>query len=425
MYRRKTLGYSLFDETIWQRGKSIFFMKLVILNDILSLNKAFRYVYTKGHPCTPPHPKGILSTVRRLLPLTMALLCLPLLTGCFDDLFGGIVELGCPYADKLNEEWDDAHCYQYAAVQQSDPDKCDKVQPEGFPNSNPPRDKCYLKIAVKECDPSVCDRIVGGPMSYTVDGCQASVAQAIAAGDCPDSSDSESSRSSEEGESSSSSEETDIDDRECTFDDDCGAVCEGDTLRKRGCTFEYVCELTNFRTDCAEESASVETSEKTISVNHTCLENEGDALCGLDESDMLSMLTAEYQALRGEYDELQAAADDLNNLYQKASKACIDVLSDVTNKLIIDAAMAVKAPPKKMMDLLTNHTQDLINAGGSWATSDGNPTPAMPSSPEEKVALWCNLQRQITEVDRPLIDTKRDNLAEDIRILDAAIAQYE
>jgi len=69
---------------------------------------------------------------------------------------------------------DSAHCVQWMAVQDENPDGCDNVPLkkdfEGT-GSNPPKDKCYLMVAEKSGDPSPCDRIQGGMYSYTVEEC--------------------------------------------------------------------------------------------------------------------------------------------------------------------------------------------------------------------------------------------------------------
>lgn len=94
--------------------------------------------------------------------LLLLLIVSPLfLAGCIGDL----LEFSCEYVE------DDHHCYQSVAVQDSDPDGCELVEPEGWPNSNPPKDKCYLLIAENTGDASVCDKIAGGPGSYTREQC--------------------------------------------------------------------------------------------------------------------------------------------------------------------------------------------------------------------------------------------------------------
>lgn len=91
--------------------------------------------------------------------LLLALLILP---GCG---LGDLIEFTCTFVD------DSDHCYQSAAVQDSNPDECAKVAGEGFSGSNPPRDKCYLMIAENTGDYSACDKIEGGLMSYSRGQC--------------------------------------------------------------------------------------------------------------------------------------------------------------------------------------------------------------------------------------------------------------
>jgi hypothetical protein len=88
-----------------------------------------------------------------------------LLTGCLGELIGW----GCDFVE------DDTHCYQTVAVQNSNPDECEEVETDDWPNSNPPKDKCYLIIAENTGDASVCDNIVGGPGSYTREECRQNV----------------------------------------------------------------------------------------------------------------------------------------------------------------------------------------------------------------------------------------------------------
>lgn len=84
-----------------------------------------------------------------------------LLTGCLGDVMEIFCEAG-PDSD---------HCYQTAAVQEGDPDGCDKIAGEGFSGSNPPRDKCFLQIAGNTGDPTACDGVEGGFMSYSKEEC--------------------------------------------------------------------------------------------------------------------------------------------------------------------------------------------------------------------------------------------------------------
>jgi hypothetical protein len=103
---------------------------------------------------------------RRLLnkktALSSLLFALPfLLTGCVGEL----MEVVCDFLPDAD------HCYQGAASQQSEAEKCEKIKGEGFVGSNPPKDKCYLMIAQNTGDLSACDSIKGGPLSYTKEEC--------------------------------------------------------------------------------------------------------------------------------------------------------------------------------------------------------------------------------------------------------------
>ena len=84
-----------------------------------------------------------------------------LLSGCL----GTIIEIMCEASP------DSDHCYQASAVQESDPENCEKIGGKDFKGSNPPKDKCFLQIAENSGDPSVCDKIEGGFMSYSKSEC--------------------------------------------------------------------------------------------------------------------------------------------------------------------------------------------------------------------------------------------------------------
>lgn len=107
-----------------------------------------------------------------IIPMSLAL------SGCLGDL----IEWGCLFSE------DEGHCYQAAAVQDSEPETCEKVTSD-FESSNPPQDKCYLQIAENSGDPLVCDNIKGGPASYTPEECIAGVMRHGSPEECVDSED--------------------------------------------------------------------------------------------------------------------------------------------------------------------------------------------------------------------------------------------
>lgn len=106
-----------------------------------------------------------------------ALLFLPallLLSGCLGDA----MEVFCETSS------DSDHCFQGAAVQEANPDGCEKVTGKDFTGSNPPRDKCFLQIAGNTGDPSSCSRIEGGLMSYSEEECVEDALRGHTADDC-------------------------------------------------------------------------------------------------------------------------------------------------------------------------------------------------------------------------------------------------
>lgn len=102
-----------------------------------------------------------------------------LLSGCLGDVMEVFCETG-PDSD---------HCYQAAAVQEAEPETCEKVSGKDFKFSNPPKDKCYLQIAQNTGDPSVCEKIEGGMMSYSSEECLDAVFKNHTVADCADAED--------------------------------------------------------------------------------------------------------------------------------------------------------------------------------------------------------------------------------------------
>ena len=107
--------------------------------------------------------------------IIIILLITMLLSGC--SLIGRVEETGCRFIrdTKLQE-----HCYQDAAVRQSNPAVCYKIlgtewDPE---DGNPRRNKCFRRIAVKEKMPGLCSRLEPGQFAETENDCYTLVARA-------------------------------------------------------------------------------------------------------------------------------------------------------------------------------------------------------------------------------------------------------
>jgi hypothetical protein len=96
------------------------------------------------------------------------------LSGCLGDVMEIFCEVG-PDSD---------HCFQTAAIQESEPEDCSKIKGEGFTGTNPPRDKCHMLIAGNTGDPSACEGVEGGMMSYSMEDCLAAAFQNHTVEDC-------------------------------------------------------------------------------------------------------------------------------------------------------------------------------------------------------------------------------------------------
>jgi len=112
--------------------------------------------------------------------LFLALPSALLLSGCLGD----IMEVFCDAGP------DSDHCYQTAAIQESDPDECEKIKGEKFGGgSNPPKDKCHLLIAENTGDPSACEGVEGGFMSYSKEECLEAAFRNHSVDDCKNTED--------------------------------------------------------------------------------------------------------------------------------------------------------------------------------------------------------------------------------------------
>ena len=116
--------------------------------------------------------------MRKLIIFIFSMVSTLILSGCLGDL----IHWSCDYVD------DEGHCYQAAAIQDSEPEKCEEVTSD-FANSNPPKDKCYLIIAENTGDPTICDEIVGGYASYTQEECLTNVLLSGSPDKCVDAED--------------------------------------------------------------------------------------------------------------------------------------------------------------------------------------------------------------------------------------------
>lgn len=101
----------------------------------------------------------------------------------FSGCLGDVMEIFCEAGP------DSDHCYQATAIQESEPEKCQKIGGEGFSGSNPPKDKCYLLIGENTGDASACEGMEGGFMSYSPEECYDKVFNNHTVEDCADAAD--------------------------------------------------------------------------------------------------------------------------------------------------------------------------------------------------------------------------------------------
>jgi len=83
------------------------------------------------------------------------IITLVILAGCL----GEGIEAGCAAVP------DKDHCYQYAAVEQGNPDVCDKIVRDA------PRSKCFVMIARDTTNKTICERITPGEGTYDKEDC--------------------------------------------------------------------------------------------------------------------------------------------------------------------------------------------------------------------------------------------------------------
>lgn len=190
---------------------------------------------------------------------------------------------------------------------------------------------------------------------------------------------------------------------DCQLDSDCAPVCEGNKLVKRWCnlnTAECEPQAEAFWTDCTEMIDTI----GGVDVVRVC---KGSG-CVVDET----QLQSSRDDLRDQYNEYTYARQEVTQLRLKYNRDCLRALSDVTNKLIIDSAMMLKSVPTKMMDLVTDNVQKLIETGVSEMSGD---KPKM--STEEYIAYSCNMNKVLTQ-ELKLIDKKQENLLVRIKEID-------
>ena len=365
----------------------------------------------------------------------ISLLIVPfILSGCI------LAEWISPVCSFVKDDHDKSHCYQAIGIYGNSTETCEKASSGGT------RTKCFIKLAKRKKDGSYCEHIGKNEMApnYAREECYQAIAvetndaeycekmgdykawgNDISGGSAYSKEDCLASLTFDENENENENEddEENIEEGECKYDSDCDSICEGNVYWKMGCNARTnTCEKT-FDTDCSNENTNIGVFSfpKLCSIKSSCIDNK---------TEILGMKTA-----------LSSEAMQWNNLMQNIERArrqaldnCIDALSDVTSKFIIDSAVTFSSIAGLRMNTsyqsmaefnkfiqpsggtvsslasaqVTGPVQQLLDTLGGIAVKDVLDTkPKM--KVEKYIDLHCNAATTLkAEYDR--LATERDNV---------------
>lgn len=291
------------------------------------------------------------------------------------------------------------------------------------------REECYQAIAIETNNAEYCEKM-GGYKAWGNDiskGSSYSKKDCLSLIDPIDDEDNFKDNDEEEynNENEYSEEYKEEEKGECKYDDDCESICEDNVYWKMGCNARTnTCEKT-FDTNCSNETTQIGVFSfpKLCSIEASCID---------DKKEIIGMKSA-----------LSSEAMQWHNLMQNIERArrqaldnCIDALSDVTNKFIIDSAITFSSITGLRMNTsyqsmtefnkyiqasggtvtslanaqVTGPVQQLLDTLGGIAAKDVlDEKPKM--KVEEYIDLHCNAAKTLkTEYDR--LSTERDNVIE-------------
>ncbi len=364
---------------------------------------------------------------RHLIVVFLALFLAVLLSGCTEQDIAAFFEnnpslgdtaagLGGEIAcDSVSDASAREHCWQKTAIVKGNPELCEKI-------SDPaPKAKCYSELAVKLKDPKLCDSVNGGFVGEDPFECLQAVAAATGDKSLCDRISSPVSRGGgiitaskekclEQLGATSSGGEPDAPKGECRFDSDCDPLCVGTVLWKQGCDAQTNKCVKTFDDDCAKESVLV----AGYYFPGVCRSNAEAFFCVVSKQ----ALQAKKAELVQEGNDYTASMQETTRLRQHFVKECLNTLADVTDKFIIDSALMLKKMPTKMFSVLSSNLQKLINYGLDKAIGADKPS----MSPEEYIAWTCNMSK-VLDADHALLDTKRNEVLDEIEAINEAMAE--
>ncbi|MFA5141716.1 MAG: hypothetical protein WC471_01975 [Candidatus Woesearchaeota archaeon] len=181
----------------------------------------------------------------------------------------------------------------------------------------------------------------------------------------------------------------------CEYESDCPYTCFENKRWKQGCNPRTnLCERT-FDYECGSDTiAGIEFSK--ICQNGECKEDA-------------PLILAKKNELSQQVKDLIAKKQTAQARKNEAYNACLNGLSDVTNKFIIESAS--KFTPAGLLDVASDATMGLVDELTS------NPEEL---TPEEFIAINCKLSQSL-EGDFKLFDLKIEKLQDQYRELDAVV----
>ena len=276
------------------------------------------------------------------------------LSGCL------IIEWGSQVCEFFDDDHTESHCYQKIGIYTDSPEICEKATSGGT------RTKCYIKLAQRQKDGSYCEHIrdTDGPPNYSREECYQAIAvetndpeycekmgnysawgndisggTAYSKEDCLNAIQINIEDENVETQDLASDDDENNEEGECKFDNDCNAICEGNTYWKMGCNARTnTCEKT-FDTNCDEE----ETAIGVFAFPQICIE---ESACVDNEAEITGMKAA----LSSEAMQWQNLMQNIETARRQALDNCIDALSDVTSKFIIDSAVTFSSIAGLRMD---------------------------------------------------------------------------
>lgn len=202
-------------------------------------------------------------------------------------------------------------------------------------------------------------------------------------------------------------------DDDCQYDSDCPDICVGDVRWKQGCNPRKGICIQTFDYPCADTIDVF----GDLSFSHVCR----DGSCVSDTQSInraKQQLEQQRSELSDEVKLMIAGKQEITEVWVPYYfERCHSGLSQVTNKLIIDTALMLSAPPSTLLDVTTGMTQSLAEelleqVGDSSAMSA-----------EEFIAWNCKYYEALY-TDLAVYDTKIDRALEQARIVSDQLAAF-